>query len=117
MNQDSVTIVTYPDKMIIKSGDQIQNITSNDSIFDSNIVIYILRRKAMSEENKKPAFGDIIIRAIKEPEYWDKMESVIDDYVENVYDIDNTSMYDVKPIAMELEPSNILSKIKLPVKS
>ena len=41
MNQDFVTIVTYPDKMIIKSGDQIQNITSNDSIFDSNIVIYI----------------------------------------------------------------------------
>lgn len=40
MNQDSVTIVTYPDKMIIKSCDQIQNITSNDSIFDSNIVIY-----------------------------------------------------------------------------
>ena len=40
MNQDSVTIATYPDKMIIKSGDQIQNITSNDSIFDSNIVIY-----------------------------------------------------------------------------
>lgn len=40
MNQDSVTIVTYPDKMIIKSGDQIQNITSNDSIFDSNIIIY-----------------------------------------------------------------------------
>ena len=71
----------------------------------------------MSEENKKPAFGDIIIRAIKEPEYWDKMESVIDDYVENVYDIDNTSMYDVKLIEMELEPSNILRKIKLPVKS
>ena len=42
---------------------------------------------------------------------------VIDDYEENVYDIDNTSMYDVKPIAIELEPSNILRKIKLPVKS
>ena len=68
----------------------------------------------MSEENKKPAFGDIIIRAIKEPEYLDKMESAIDDYVENVYDIDNTSMYDVKPIAMELEPPNNLGKINIP---
>ena len=70
----------------------------------------------MSKENKEPAFG-YIIRAIKEPENLDKMESAIDDYEENVYDIDNTSMYDVKPIAMELEPSNILRKIKLPVKS
>ena len=70
----------------------------------------------MNEENKEPAFG-YIIKAIKEPENLDKMESAIDDYVENVYDIDNTSMYDVKPIAMELEPSNILRKIKLPVKS
>ena len=41
MNQESITIITYPDKMIIKSGDQIQNIISNDSIFDYNIVIYI----------------------------------------------------------------------------
>ena len=71
----------------------------------------------MSVENKDPTFGDIIIKAIKEPENLDKMESAIDDYEENVYDIDNTSMYDVKPIAMELEPSNILRKIKLPVKS
>lgn len=68
----------------------------------------------MSEENKEPSFGDII-RAIKEPENWDKMESAIDDY-EEVYDIDNTSMYDVKPIAMELKSLNILRKIKLPVK-
>ena len=67
----------------------------------------------MSEENKKPAFGDIIIRAIKEPEYWDKMKSDIDDY-EEVYDIDNTSMYDIKPIKMELEPSNNLGKINIP---
>ena len=70
----------------------------------------------MSVENKDPTFGDIIIKSIKEPEYLDKMESAIDDY-EEVYDIDNTSMYDVKPIAMELKPSNILRKIKLPVKS
>ena len=69
----------------------------------------------MSEENKEPAFG-YIIKAIKEPENLDKMESAIDDY-EDVYDIDNTSMYDVKPIAMELDPHNILRKIKLPVKS
>ena len=74
MNQESITIITYPDKMIIKSGNQIQNITSNDSIFDSNIVIYILRRKAMSEENKKPAFGDIIIRAIKSHTYQIKVK-------------------------------------------
>ena len=66
----------------------------------------------MSEENKEPAFGDII-RAIKEPENLDKMESAIDDY-EEVYDIDNTSMYDVKPIAMELKPSNNLGKINIP---
>ena len=69
----------------------------------------------MSEENKEPAFG-YMIKSIKEPECWDKMESAIDDY-EDVYDIDNTSMYDVKPIAMELDPHNILRKIKLPVKS
>lgn len=62
----------------------------------------------MSEENKEPAFGDII-RAIKEPENLDKYD--------NVYDIDNTSMYDIKPIAMELKSPNILRKIKLPVKS
>ena len=62
----------------------------------------------MSEENKEPTFGDII-KATKEPENLDKYD--------DVYDIDNTSMYDVKPIAMELEPSNILRKIKLPVKS
>ena len=66
----------------------------------------------MSEENKEPAFGDII-RAIKEPENLDKMESAIDDY-EEVYDIDNTSMYDVKPIKMELEPPNNLGKINIP---
>ena len=66
----------------------------------------------MSEENKEPAFGDII-RAIKEPENWDKMESAIDDY-EEVYDIDNTSMYDVKPIAMELKSPNNLGKINIP---
>ena len=70
----------------------------------------------MSVENKDPTFGDIIIKSIKEPEYWDKMRSDIDDY-EEVYDIDNTSMYDVKPIAMELWPSNISRKIKLPAKS
>ena len=70
----------------------------------------------MSVENKDPTFGDIIIKSIKEPEYWDKMRSDIDDY-EEVYDIDNTSMYDVKPIAMELDPHNILRKNKLPVKS
>ena len=67
----------------------------------------------MSVENKEPAFGDIIIKAIKEPECWDKMKSDIDDY-EEVYDIDNTSMYDVKPIAMELEPPNNLGKINIP---
>ena len=67
----------------------------------------------MNKENKEPAFG-YIIRAIKEPEYLDKMKSAIDDYVENVYDIDNTSMYDVKPIAMELKPSNNLGKINIP---
>lgn len=66
----------------------------------------------MSEENKEPAFG-YIIRAIKEPENLDKMESSIDDYAD-VYDIDNTSMYDVKPIAMELEPPNNLGKINIP---
>ena len=66
----------------------------------------------MSEENKEPAFG-YIIRAIKEPENLDKMKSDIDDY-EEVYDIDNTSMYDVKPIEMELEPSNNLGKINIP---
>ena len=66
----------------------------------------------MSEENKEPAFGDII-KAIKEPENLDKMESDIDDY-EEVYDIDNTSMYDIKPIKMELEPSNNLGKINIP---
>ena len=66
----------------------------------------------MSEENKEPAFG-YIIGAIKEPENWDKMESAIDDY-EDVYDIDNTSMYDVKPIEMELEPPNNLGKINIP---
>ena len=62
----------------------------------------------MSEENKEPAFG-YIIGAIKEPENLDKYD--------DVYDIDNTSMYDIKPIAVELKPSNILRKIKLPVKS
>ena len=67
----------------------------------------------MSVENKDPTFGDIIIKAIKEPENLDKMESAIDDY-EDVYDIDNTSMYDVKPIAMELEPPNNLGKINIP---
>lgn len=57
MNQDSVTIVTYPDKAIIKSDDQIQTITDglimmtqvamhlaecldDDSIGASNITIY-----------------------------------------------------------------------------
>ena len=40
MNQESITIITCQNKMIIKSGDQIQNITSNDFIFNSNIVIY-----------------------------------------------------------------------------
>ena len=59
----------------------------------------------MSEENKEPAFG-YIIRAIKEPEYLDKYD--------DVYDIDNTSMYDIKPIEMELEPSNNLGKINIP---
>ena len=66
----------------------------------------------MNKENKEPTFG-YIIKAIKEPENLDKMESVIDDY-EDVYDIDNTSMYDVKPIAMELEPPNNLGKINIP---
>ena len=66
----------------------------------------------MNKENKEPAFG-YIIKAIKEPENLDKMESAIDDY-EDVYDIDNTSMYDVKPIAMELEPPNNLGKINIP---
>ena len=66
----------------------------------------------MSEENKEPAFG-YIIKSIKEPECWDKMKSDIDDY-EEVYDIDNTSMYDVKPIAMKLEPPNNLGKINIP---
>ena len=66
----------------------------------------------MNKENKEPTFG-YIIKAIKEPENWDKMESAIDDY-EEVYDIDNTSMYDVKPIAMELKPSNNLGKINIP---
>ena len=66
----------------------------------------------MSVENKDPKFGDII-KSIKEPENLDKMESAIDDY-EDVYDIDNTSMYDVKPIAMELEPPNNLGKINIP---
>ena len=66
----------------------------------------------MNKENKEPAFG-YIIKAIKEPENWDKMESAIDDY-EDVYDIDNTSMYDIKPIKMELEPSNNLGKINIP---
>ena len=69
----------------------------------------------MNEENKEPAF-DYIIRDIKEPENWDKMESVIDDHVEDVYDIDNTSMYDIKPIVMNLRPSNILGKINIPDK-
>ena len=54
----------------------------------------------MNKENKEPTFG-YIIKAIKEPENLDKMESDIDDY-EEVYDIDNTSMYDIKPIEMEL---------------
>lgn len=40
MNQESITIVSYPDKMIIKSGDQVQKITNNDSICGSNISIY-----------------------------------------------------------------------------
>ena len=62
----------------------------------------------MSEENKEPTFG-YIIRSIKEPENLDKYD--------NVYDIDNTSIYDIKPIVVELKPSNILRKIKLPVKS
>ena len=66
----------------------------------------------MNKENKEPTFG-YIIKAIKEPENLDKMESAIDDY-EDVYDIDNTSMYDVKPIAMELEPPNNLGKINIP---
>ena len=66
----------------------------------------------MSEENKEPTFG-YIIKSIKEPENLDKMESAIDDY-EDVYDIDNTSMYDVKSIAMELEPPNNLGKINIP---
>ena len=66
----------------------------------------------MNKENKEPTFG-YIIKAIKEPENWDKMESAIDDY-EDVYDIDNTSMYDVKPIKMELEPPNNLGKINIP---
>ena len=66
----------------------------------------------MNKENKEPTFG-YIIKAIKEPENLDKMESAIDDY-EDVYDIDNTSMYDVKPIVMELEPPNNLGKINIP---
>ena len=41
------------------------------------------------------------------------MRSDINDY-EEVYDIDNTSMYDVKPIKMELEPPNNLGKINIP---
>ena len=40
----------------------------------------------MSEENKEPSFG-YIIRAIKEHENLDKYD--------DVYDIDNTSMYDI----------------------
>ena len=59
----------------------------------------------MNEENKEPSFG-YIIRAIKEPENLDKYD--------DVYDIDNTSMYDVKPIEMELEPPNNLGKINIP---
>ena len=66
----------------------------------------------MNEEHKEPAFG-YIIKTIKENEYLDKMESAIDDY-EEVYDIDNTSMYDIKPIEMELEPHNNLGKINIP---
>ena len=60
----------------------------------------------MNEENKEPVIGDIDIRAIKEPENLDKYD--------HVYDIDNTSMYDVKPIAIELEPPNNLGKINIP---
>ena len=59
----------------------------------------------MSEENKEPSFG-YIIRAIKEHENLDKYD--------DVYDIDNTSMYDIKPIEMELEPSNNLGRINIP---
>lgn len=68
----------------------------------------------MREENKEPTFGDIIIKAIKEPKYWDKMESVIDDRAKKVYDIDNTSMYDTKPIMMNLDAHTILGKINIP---
>lgn len=40
MNQESITTITYQYNTIIKSGDYIQKVTSNDSIIDSNIVIY-----------------------------------------------------------------------------
>lgn len=67
---------------------------------------------AMCEEDK--TINIITMNSVfKEPENLDKMESAIDDY-EDVYDIDNTSMYDVKPIKMELEPPNNLGKINIP---
>lgn len=40
MNQESIIIITYPNKMIIKSGDQSQKITSNGSTYGSSISIY-----------------------------------------------------------------------------
>lgn len=67
-----------------------------------------------SDIRKEPTFGNIIIKAIKEPEYWDKMESVIDDRTKEVYDIDTTSMHNTKPIAMSLKPSINLGKINIP---
>lgn len=67
-------------------------------------------------------FGKIIIRAIKDPAYWDKMEPVIDAKVadirknhmpgikdprllQEVYDLDTASMYDTKPISINLNSS------------
>lgn len=82
-------------------------------------------------DNNEQDFGKIINRAIKDPEYWDKMEPVIDAKVadirknhmpgikdprllQEVYDIDNTSMYDTKPISMEVKPINLIGKINIP---
>lgn len=76
-------------------------------------------------------FGKIINRAIKDPAYWDKMEPVIDAKVaeirknhipgikdpkllQEVYDIDTTSMYDTKPIVINSEAHTILGKINIP---
>lgn len=59
-------------------------------------------------------FEKIINRAIKDPDYWDKMEQAINDRAKKVYDIDNTSMYDTKPIVINSEAHTILGKINIP---